>query len=145
MRVRLRESANRQSVLHNMSCRPSAHVNHKGADRCCRLAIRGRKTLQQWAEAFSLDQSDETRILVELRRRVSATDRLGILPPVAPIVDLASGTGISGVSNDPSFALSVLARCGPRVFMREKSPVVLKNYVCRSVTIILPESWSIEP
>ena len=142
-----------QSVLHNMSCRPTKNISHEGKDVCCRISfslwqLAGMKPvksrpldMQMLGELLGLGSAGGTTVHKRCGELAAASTALQSLPVIAPVLANTKGRAVAGLTDDISITLAVLGRCSDIVFIRRKRPVFHAELLLRRVTLILPEDW----
>lgn len=142
-------SNRKPALLHNMSCRPDAKVQHTGthAGRALRFAFafptKRPTRLTDVLSAMRLPRAREENALAHLERvAAEPCALLGKLPPVAAVHANAAGEQVQGLTDDPRLVLAVLTRCNGAVFLRDRPPCVTEDRVLRSITLIAPMTWN---
>lgn len=144
--------SDKRSVLHNMSAGPTARAARKGADGCRRIhfpmseRVALADSLKGWCALIGSPASTIDQAVTILREAaVNAAEKLQLLPPVASALCNTPGETLAGLSDDPLLTLAVLSRCsGGKVFIRNKSPIILKEYLSITVSLVVPENWRFE-
>lgn len=103
-------------------------------------------SLEKWCDLLGLTAAKADQAANILREAAThAADKLMRLPPIAAVLPNTSGETLAGLSDDPLLTLAVLSRtCGGRVFIRNKSPIIEQEYLCRKVSLVVPKSWRFE-
>ncbi len=136
-------------LLHNMSCGPNATIVHTGTDACRRLRFAlpgGPLTTYKWIEScqrlgIPCAPADDGYALL-VARAARPHPLLARLPAVASVLANAGGDEVPGWTDDPDLILAVLARSTGKVFLRDQPPVIATDRFQRSVTLLMPRSWS---
>ena len=136
-------------LLHNMSCGPNATIVHTGTDACRRLRFAlpgGPLTTSKWIEScqrlgIPCAPADGGYALL-VARAAQPHPLLARLPAVASVLANAGGDELPGWSDDPDLILAVLARSTGKVFLRDQPPVITTERFQRSVTLLVPRTWS---
>ncbi|MBU6210444.1 MAG: hypothetical protein KGR22_11095 [Planctomycetes bacterium] len=136
-------------LLHNMSCGPNATIVHTGTDACRRLRFAlpgGPLTTSKWIESCQrlgipcAPTDDGYPLLVA--RAAQPHPLLARLPAVASVLANAGGDELPGWTDDPDLILAVLARSTAKVFLRDQAPVIATDRFQRTVTLLVPRTWS---
>jgi len=142
----------RAPLLHNMSCRPDATVQHTGTHH-------GRAL--RFGFALSADRSprlSDVQLALGLRRKRGETlldqleriaaepcPLLAQLPAVAAVHGVAAGEVVPGLTDQPLLILAVLTRSSGNLFLRDRPPAVTQDRVLRSITLLAPANWTLKP
>jgi hypothetical protein len=133
---------------------PFAQANtvHNGVDTCQRLrfVLPGQSlNTRRWMEVCQRlgipgdPTADGYSLLVA--HAAQSHPLLSRLPAVASVLTNASGKALPGWTDDPGLILAVLARTTDKVFLRDLPPVIVSDRFQRSVTLLLPRTWSPNP
>jgi len=142
-------SGRRPPVLQNMSCRPTVAVEHQGghAGRVLRFgfAAPSGQPVDLSVVMASLGLVDRPDMSMGRQVHLLAmqpSPLLDRLPAVAAVRANAEGEMVPGLTDQPLLILAVPTRCSDRVFLRDREPAVSLDRLCRSITLLLPPSWS---
>ena len=142
-------SGRNPALLHNMSCRPDATVQHTGthAGRALRFAFafpaKRPPRLTDVLPAMGFPRAQTNNVLAYLERHAAEPCALlATLPPVAAVHANAAGEQLPGLTDDPLLVLAVLTRCSGALFLRDRPPCVTADRVLRSITLIAPKTWN---
>lgn len=147
-----RERAGATPLIHNMSCRPTVSITHKSAALCRRVRFTSPKwpfepkAFADFCPAFGLPTppvADGYGTLVAAAEEPCPL--LARLPPVAAVLRNAGGDAIPGLTDDPTLLLAVMTRCFGSVFLRDLPPSVTSESFRNPVTLLIPESWNLNP
>jgi hypothetical protein len=147
-----REHARATPLIHNMSCRPTVSIVHSSAALCRRVRFTSPKwpiepeAFADFCPAFGLPTPS---VADGYARLVEAADApcplLARLPPVAAVLRNAAGDAIPGLTDDPTLLLAVMTRCFGSVFLRDLPPSVTSDSFRNPVTLLIPDSWNLNP
>lgn len=139
-------------VMQNMSCRPQADAKHNGrnASRAMRFGFARAKdaapTLAAIAQQLGIEAAADADALRQIERLAQKPcPLLARLPPVAAAHTALTGEKHIGLTNHPLLVLAVLARSDSGVFLRDRPPAISEQRLLRSVTLLMPPSWSPKP
>jgi hypothetical protein len=144
-------SGRNPALLHNMSCRPDANVNHTGTHHGGALRIgfafapdaKRPPRLTDVLPAMGFPRAQTNNVLAYLERHAAEPCALlAKLPPVAAVHANAAGEQVPGLTDDPLLVLAVLTRCSGALFLRDRPPCVTADRVLRSITLIAPKTWN---
>lgn len=147
-----RERAHATPLIHNMSCRPTVSIVHSSAALCRRVRFTSPKwpfepeSFADFCPAFGLPEpsvADGYGTLVAAAE--APCPLLARLPPVAAVLRNAGGDAIPGLTDDPKLLLAVMTRCFGSVFLRDLPPSVTSDSFRNPVTLLIPESWNLDP
>ena len=116
-----------------------------GRDRCLRItfslanALGGGATFYDLATHLGLDPDQEQAVIEACKARAVGVPLHRHLPPLAGVVLDDSGAELPGLTNDVDVTIAVLARASDRAFIRRHYPVVDRDRLERTVTLIVTD------
>ena len=146
------ERAHAAPLIHNMSCRPTVSITHTSRALCRRVRFTSPKwpiepeAFADFCPAFGLPTpslADGYATLVQAAE--APCPLLARLPPVAAVLRNAGGDAIPGLTDDPTLLLAVMTRCFGSVFLRDLPPSVTSDSFRSPVTLLVPDSWNLDP
>lgn len=139
-------------LLHNMSCRPDATVQHTGTHdgRALRFGFvftaKRPPRITDVLPAIGLPRARTENVLSHLQRLAGEPCHLlRQLPAVAAVHANAAGEQVPGLTDHPLLVLAVLTRCSGSLFMRDRPPAVTEDRLLRSITLLAPKNWTFKP
>jgi hypothetical protein len=145
----MKDARRSAQLLHNMSCGPNATIAHTGTDACRRLRFAlpgGPLTLGKWFEigqrvGIPCAPTDDGYPLL-VARASQPHPLLARLPAVASVLANAGGDELPGWTDNLDLILAVLSRSTAKVFLRDQAPVIASDRFSRTVTLLVPRTWS---
>jgi len=147
------ERCNTTALLHNMSCRPTAVIKHQGSDQCQRLRFTANLTgiapdtdFFELCHAFGVElptNGDGWSALNDAANE--PCPELLRMPAMMAVCENSLGTVVPQLCDNPRVILAVLTRSTSKLFIRNWTPVITMAKLRRSVTLLAPLNWKLNP
>ncbi len=127
-------------------------VTHKSAAQCRRIRFSSplwpadATAFAEFCPAFGLPRPAVADGYARLAEAAAEPcPLLARLPPVAAVMRNVAGDDIAGLTDDPRLMLAVMSRCFGNVFMRDVPPSITTDSLRHQVTLLIPNSWNLNP